>query len=237
MARARETDLYAPVKAHLEAAGYEVKAEVGPADVVGVLGDALVVVELKAGFSLTLLSQAVTRQRLTDTVYVAVPRWQGKAGWRAFKANVDLCKRLGLGVLSVRLEDGFVQVHADPMVFKPRKSPAKRARLLGEFARRDGDPNTGGTNGKIVTAYRQDAERLAVFLAANGASKGAVVAKATGVARATEMMRTNHYGWFDRVATGTYQLSATGLEKADSFDQDQVAPLPQAVSGGDSAKG
>ncbi|MCB1331644.1 MAG: hypothetical protein KDK28_20250, partial [Maritimibacter sp.] len=71
----RETDLYAPVKAHLEAAGYEVKAEVGPADVVGVAGDAVVVVELKAGFSLKLLQQAVARQAVSDAVYVAVPRW------------------------------------------------------------------------------------------------------------------------------------------------------------------
>lgn len=216
MAKTRETDLYPPVKAHLEAAGYEVKGEVGPADVVGVRGDDLVVVELKTGFSLTLLQQAVARQKMTDTVYVAVPRWAGRMGWRAFKGNVDLCKRLGLGVLSVRLEDGFVQVHADPVPFKPRKAPARKARLLGEFARRAGDPNRGGTNGRIVTAYRQDAERIAAFLAANGASKGAVVAKATGIARATEMMRANHYGWFEKVATGVYSLTEAGqTQKAD----------------------
>lgn len=214
MARLRETELYAPVKAHLEAAGYEVKAEVGPADVVGVIGEAMIVVELKAGFSLTLLQQGVARQKLTDTVYVAVPRWRGRAGWRAFKSNVDLCKRLGLGVLSVRLADGFVQIHADPVAFTPRKSPARRARLLGEFARRAGDPNTGGSNGKIVTAYRQDAERLAAYLAESGPAKGAVVAKATGVARATEMMRVNHYGWFEKVTTGVYLLSEAGREAA-----------------------
>ena len=210
MPRVKETDLYAPVKAHLEAAGYVVKAEVGPADVMGVAGDEVVLVELKAGFSLTLLQQAVARQKITETVYVAVPRWQGRAGWRAFKGNVDLCKRLGLGVLSVRLEDGFVQVHADPKPFRPRPSPVRRGRLLGEFARRDGDPNTGGTRGRIVTAYRQDAEKIAAFLAANGASRGATVAKATGVASATRLMAANHYGWFERVATGTYGLTAAG---------------------------
>ncbi|OIP84297.1 MAG: hypothetical protein AUK37_05770 [Rhodobacterales bacterium CG2_30_65_12] len=222
MPRPRETDLYAPVKAHLEAAGYEVKAEVGPADVVGVMGEALVVVELKAGFSLTLLRQAVARQKLTDHVYVAVPRWQGRAGWRAFKGNVDLCKRLGVGVLSVRLEDGFVQTHADPVPFRPRKAPARRARLLGEFARRAGDPNTGGTNGRIVTAYRQDATRLAAFLAANGPSKGAVVAKATDVGRATEMMRVNHYGWFEKVATGVYRISDAGREQLARSDNGRI---------------
>ena len=211
MGTIRETDLYAPVKAHLEAAGYEVKAEVGPADVVGVAGDAVVVVELKAGFSLKLLQQAVARQAVSDAVYVAVPRWTGRAGWQAFKGNVGLCRRLCIGVLSVRLEDGFVEVHADPKPFAPRKSKARRARLLGEFARRTGDPNTGGTGsrvgGKIVTAYRQDAERLAAYLAEHGPAKGAVVARATGVARATEMMRTNHYGWFVPVTRGVYGLA------------------------------
>jgi len=214
MARLRETDLYPPVKAHLEAAGYTVKAEVGPADVIAVAGDDVLVVELKAGFSLTLLQQAVARQAITDAVYVAVPRWQGRAGWKAFKGNIGLCRRLGLGVISVRLDDGFVQVHAEPVPFRPRKSPKRKARLLGEFARRAGDPNTGGTRGKVMTAYRQEAERIAAYLAEQGASRGAEVARATGVARATEMMRANHYGWFERVSTGVYQLSDQGRRLA-----------------------
>lgn len=211
MARIRETDLYAPVKAHLEAAGYEVKAEVGPADVVGVMGEEIVVVELKAGFSLKLLQQAVARQKITDTVYVAVPRWQGRPGWQAFRGNLELCRRLCVGVLTVRLADGIVEVHADPKPFRPRKARARRARLLGEFARRTGDPNTGGSGGRVMTAYRQDAETLAAYLGTHGACKGAAVAKATGVARATEMMRTNHYGWFERVAVGIYGLTPVGL--------------------------
>ena len=211
MTNTQETALYAPVKDWLEALGYEVKSEVGPADVVALReGDAPVIVELKTGFSLTLLQQAVARQALTEAVYVAVPRWKGKAGWRAFKGNVGLCRRLGLGVLSVRLNDGTVQVHADPAPFRPRVSKVKRARLLGEFAKRDGDPNVGGTRGRIVTAYRQDAERCRSFLLENGASKGSVVAKGVGVGRATRMMADNHYGWFKRVSVGIYDLTEEG---------------------------
>ena len=221
MARVPETDLYAPVKTHLEAAGYQVKAEVGAADVMGINGDDIVLVELKAGFSLKLLHQAVARQRITDIVYVAVPRWQGRAGWRAFKNNVDLCRRLGVGVLSVRLADGLVEVLADPKPFAPRKAPVRKARLLSEFARRIGDPNTGGSGGKVVTAYRQDAEKLARYLAAHGESRGAVVAKATGVARATAIMRANHYGWFERVDRGLYGLAPAGARLIDPSDADQ----------------
>ena len=211
----RETALYAPVKAWLEGLGYAVKAEIGAADVMALReGAEPLVVELKTGFSLTLLQQAVARQAVTDTVYVAVPRWKGRAGWRAFKGNIGLCKRLGLGVLSVRLEDGFVQVHHDPAPFRPRKSKARRAALLGEFARREGDPNQGGTRGARITAYRQDAERLRAYLAQNGPTKGAVVAKATGVRRATRMMADNHYGWFVRVEKGIYQLRPEEAEAA-----------------------
>ncbi len=38
-AKIRETDLYAPVKLLLEGQGYEVKGEIGSADVVGVRGE------------------------------------------------------------------------------------------------------------------------------------------------------------------------------------------------------
>lgn len=207
MAGIKETELYAPVKAWLEGMGYEVKGEVGAADVVALReGAEPLVVELKTGFSLTLLQQACARQAVTDAVYVAVPRWTGKAGWRAFKGNTGLCKRLGLGVLSVRLKDGFVQVHADPGPYQPRKSALRKSRLLGEFTKRAGDPNQGGTRGRVVTAYRQDAERCRDYLAEHGAARGRDVARATGVEKATTIMRDNHYGWFEKVETGVYRL-------------------------------
>ena len=211
MARVSETELYAPVKAWLEDRGFEVKAEVGAADVVARRGeDDPVIVELKTGFSLTLLQQAVARQRVSDWVYVAVPRWAGKTGWRTFKGNVGLCKRLGIGVLSVRLEDGHVQAHCDPVEYRPRKSKPRRGALLKEFDRRRGDPNEGGTRGAVTTAYKQEMMRCARFLAEHGASKGAVVARGAEVVAATRMMREDHYGWFEKVAVGVYDLSDAG---------------------------
>ncbi|RFP88800.1 hypothetical protein DZK27_07770 [Rhodobacteraceae bacterium 63075] len=212
MSRIRETELYAPVKAYLEAQGYLVKGEVGAADVVARRGqEEPVIVELKTGFSLQLLQQAVARQRITDLVYVAVPRWTGKAGWRTFKGNVGLCKRLGVGVLSVDGASGAVKAHADPAPFTPRKSKRHRAALLREFERREGDPNEGGMMREtIVTAYRQDAIRCAAFLAENGPSRGRDVKAATGVAQATTLMRDNHYGWFEKLDIGVYGLGNAG---------------------------
>ncbi|MBU2980946.1 hypothetical protein KO498_03880 [Lentibacter algarum] len=214
MAQVKETELYAPVKAYLEGQGYDVKGEVGAADVVARRGvDELLIVELKLGFSLQLLQQAVARQRMSEHVYVAVPRWKGKAGWRSFKGNVGLCKRLGVGVLSVRLSDGVVQAHADPVEYQPRRSKVKRGVLLREFDAREGDPNKGGmTRETIVTAYRQGVVRCAEYLQANGPSRGRDVKDATGVIKATTMMRDNHYGWFESHEKGVYGLTNAGKE-------------------------
>jgi len=220
MAKLRETDLYPPIKAWLEGKGFEVKAEVGAADVVARrAGDDPLIVELKTGFSLTLLQQAVARQQVSDWVYVAVPRWAGKIGWRTFKANVGLCKRLGIGVLSVRLKDGHVQAHCDPVEFRPRKSKPRAGALLKEFDRRRGDPNLGGTRGAITTAYKQEMQRCAEHLWAHGPCKGADVARASEVTQATRMMRDNYLGWFQKVSVGVYDLSAEGRAQMQTKGQ------------------
>lgn len=212
MGRTQETELYAPVKVFLEAQGYEVKAEVAGADVVACRdGDDPVVVELKTAFSLSLFHQGVARLAITDLVYVAVPRGQGKRWLKSLKENKVLCRRLGLGLLTVRLADGFVEPHLDPAPYAPRKSKPRQQRMLREFARRVGDPNTGGqTRQTIVTAYRQDALRCAQHLMEHGPTKGSLVAKATGVDRATRMMADDHYGWFERVEKGIYALTPKG---------------------------
>ncbi len=213
----KETDLYPPIKAYLEAQGYEVKAEVGPADVVAIRGEeGPVIVEMKTRFSLALFHQGVARLAISDVVYLAVPRQSGRAAWRALQENVKLARRLGLGLMTVRLKDGFVEVHCDPGPYAPRGSKVRKERLLREFAKRQGDPNMGGTRGAIVTAYRQDALSCAIHLVATGPCKGAVVKHATGVERATTIMRDNHYGWFEKVETGIYAVTEAGRGAVDA---------------------
>lgn len=212
----QETQLYPPVKAFLEGQGYDVKAEIGAADVVACrAGEDPVIVELKTGFSLSLIHQAIARQSITDAVYVAAPRGKGRRFQTALKQMVSLCRRLGLGLITIRLKDEHLEVHCDPGPYAPRKSKPRKAALLREFARREGDPNTGGaTRHGLVTAYRQDALRCAGCLAANGPTKGAQVAKETGVTKATRLMADNHYGWFERVEKGVYGLTEKGREAA-----------------------
>ena len=207
----RESALYAPVKALLEAQGYTVKGEVGAADMVALRGDEPpVIVELKLRITLALFHQAVARLSVSDHVYIAVPRPSGKSAKRQLKDNLALSRRLGLGFIVVRPE-GRVEVLCDPGPYTPRKNKRKSARLLREFHALRGDPNEGGaTRHGIVTAYRQDALACAAFLVGAGASRGRDVAKSTGVARATAVMRDNHYGWFEKVETGVYRITGEG---------------------------
>jgi hypothetical protein len=219
----KEVDLYPDLKAFLEGQGYEVKAEIGACDVMAVRGaEPPVIVEMKLSFSLALVMQGVARQSLFDTVYLAVPA--PKKGWPArYKDIVAVCRRLGLGLLAVHPGQG-VEAHLDPGPYVPRRNVARAGKLLREFQRRVGDPNQGGSTGvKRMTVYRQDALRC-LNLLAGGAMKGAEVARATGVSRATTLMRDDHYGWFERLEKGVYGLTVVG-QAALTTHADDIARL------------
>lgn len=208
----KETDLYQPIKSLLEGQGYEVKAEIGAADVMAVRGDeAPVIVELKTAFSLALFHQGIERQAITDFVYIAIPHGTGKPFLKALKNNKSLCRRLGLGLITVRMKDGFTEIHLDPAPYKPRQSKNKQQRMLREFAKRVGDPNEGGsTKTTLMTAYRQDALKCLLHLSKQGATKASIVAKSVDVERARNIMAHDHYGWFEKVQKGIYGITPKG---------------------------
>ena len=216
----RETDLYPPVKNLLETQGYDVKAEIGAADIMAVRGEEPpVIVELKTAFSLTLLHQATERLKVTDLVYVAIPEWKGRAGWKSFVANRSLCRRLGIGLITVPETLDRADVHLDPGPYFPRKSKTRQNRMLKEFQHRVGDPNQGGSSTRIqvMTTYRQDALRCLFYLHGNGPSKASLVANACGVNRARNIMADDHYGWFERVERGIYAVTPKGIEAMSSY--------------------
>src|SRR5262245_28536715 len=125
----RASDLYSPVKAFLEAQGYTVKGGIGGCDAFGTRGgESPVIVELKIQFNLALVLQGVDRLSLTDRVYLAVARPRGRRGPGASVYHRDvrkLCRRLGLGLMTVDASGGNVEVLVDPEPYRPRKK-AKR---------------------------------------------------------------------------------------------------------------
>ena len=200
-----ESDLYAPVKTLLEGQGYVVKGEIRGCDVVGVRGrEAPVIVELKRVFGLGLVLQGIDRLMLSERVYLAVGQWP-----KPMKNVRKLCRRLGLGLIVVAHERADIVL--DPLPYRPRKNARKLGRLLGEHARRVGDPNRGGASTRVptMTAYRQEALRCAELLRA-GAMKVAEMRTVADVPNVSKILQRDYYGWFERLERGVYALTPQG---------------------------
>jgi hypothetical protein len=207
-----ETSLYGPVKAFLESLGFTVKGEIGGCDVVGLFpGEPplVVICELKLQFNLELVLQGVDRLAACDEVWLAArlsSRGNGRERDVRFRS---LCRRLGLGLLGIAADD---QVHVliSPAAPSPRRDPKRRARLVDEHRRRQGDPAIGGGSRRpIMTAYRQEALACAAALSA-GAKRPRDLREITP--RAATILRRNVYGWFIRTERGIYDLSAAGRD-------------------------
>lgn len=213
------------MKRFLESQGYQVKAEVEDCDVAAVRGDEeTVVVELKLSLNLDLVLQAVERLSVTSKVYVGIPVGNHKIRKRR-RQTVKLLRMLGLGLLMIDpySEKHNVDVVLDPVEYRPRQSRRRQELLLGEFVKRVGDPNLGGASVRkgIMTAYRQRALEIALFLKINGPTKAAEIANATLDPKARNILYRNVYGWFDRPSKGIYELSSRGIQEIPLWTVDQ----------------
>ncbi len=226
----KESDLYLPLKRFLESQNYEVKGEVGDCDAMAVRGrEDPVVVELKLSFNLDVVLQAVDRLLLTPKVYIGIPK-QCKSLKRRRRHILKLLRMLGLGlvVIDPDLENGSVKVLLDPGEYRPRKSKHRQERLLGEFVKRVGDPNLGGTEKRkgIMTVYRQRALTIARFLQMQGPTKASHIAKTIREPKARDILYRDVYGWFDRTARGVYELSPRGKKEIPLWgEQAENTPL------------
>lgn len=224
----KETDLYAPVCRYLKGQGYEVKAEVKHCDVVAIRGDEPpLIIELKTRLNLELILQAADRLSLSEQVYIAFPAsaplW--RRHWRRVR---DLCRRLGMGIITLSDKSLQLKVRLDPTPYRPRGSRSRQHRLLAEFEHRVGDHNVGGSTGqKIMTAYRQNALRCATVLA-DGTQKLADIREQTSLTQAGSILQKDHYGWFERVQRGHYQLTPKGHTALEEYAE-VIAQLSRAL--------
>jgi hypothetical protein len=214
----RETDLYPPLVAHLASLGYTVRGEVNGCDIAASRGDDLLVIEMKRAFSTQLLVQATKRQRLTDSVYIALPKPKQTPHWRGIR---HLLRRLELGLIFVCFHGRrkpTVEVVFHPLPYQRQKRSRLTRAVLAEMSARSGDFNQGGaTRTKIVTAYRENALRIACQLDANGPmSPRQLRALGTGP-KTHSILYSNFYGWFERVDRGVYALGQRGREELGNF--------------------
>ena len=204
-----ETSLYLPVKRFLEGLGFEAKGEVCGCDVVALdqgTPAAVVIAELKRGFSLDSVLQALDRLPACDEVWLAVRasrRGRGREGDPRVK---KLCRLLGFGLVAVAARK--VEVIVEPVPWRPRRDPKRRSRIVEEHRKRKGDPALGGsTQRPIMTDYRQQALECAKALAlAPGRPRDL---KAT-IPDAPKILQRNVYGWFERIEGGRYGLTDRG---------------------------
>ncbi|WP_152394721.1 DUF2161 domain-containing phosphodiesterase [Paenibacillus guangzhouensis] len=235
MAIQHETELYEPIKRFYEARGYTVKGEVRHCDLVAVSQDEqdIVIVEFKKTFNLALLLQGVDRMQSSEQVYLAVERNRSKKGAvnQRWGELTRLCKRLGLGLLTVTFyktkkpivevlcESAAATQYITAPVNKPaRVSSRRKNRLLQEFNERSGDYNVGGsTKRKLVTAYREKALNLAKCLHEHGQLSPRRLRELCGYSNTATMLQHNYYGWFARASRGIYELTPVGLAALEEY--------------------
>lgn len=217
-----EQDLYGPVRDYLEGLGYEVKGEVKDCDITALRDGELIVVELKRGFTLELIYQALDRQRVADGVYVAVPL--PRRGYMAphIREMQSLCRRLELGLIFVGFTQGGapqIDVALHPkQASVPRRDKKRRLAVIREHESRTGSANTGGVSRKkILTAYKEQALRTARLLRESGPAPVEDVKRMGGPDNAASILGRNVLGWFDRELGPDgrkylYRVNGKGLE-------------------------
>ncbi|MFH1137062.1 MAG: DUF2161 family putative PD-(D/E)XK-type phosphodiesterase [Pseudomonadota bacterium] len=217
-----ETQLDEPIRDWLASQGFTVRAEVHHCDLAAFRENDLVVVELKRSLGLEVILQAVDRQRICPSVYIAVPGPLERTPPARRRKILHLLRRLELGLAVVDFEasppETRVILHPEP--HQARRNLKRKRILLEEAGRRSGDFNQGGSTGrKLVTVYREKAVFIACCLARFGPLSTAQVRKLGGDAKCQAILYDNHYKWFLRIGRGLYRLSQQGREELESYPQ------------------
>lgn len=221
-----EKDLFPPVKKYFSKLNYEVYGEVNDCDVVAVKADELIIIELKLHFNSDLLIQATNRQRLTDQVYVAIPKPRFKRNSKKWHDMCHLLKRLELGLIMVTFLKSTtkLEVILEPGPYDRKYSvqsyKRKRQKLFDEIKGRNINNNIGGSNQtKIMTAYKESCIQIATcFLHYGPLSPKKLRQLGTGD-KTLSILSQNHYGWFRRIARGVYDLSELGKKELTKFPE------------------
>ncbi|WLR57172.1 DUF2161 family putative PD-(D/E)XK-type phosphodiesterase [Mesobacillus subterraneus] len=223
MTKLYEADLYEPIRKHFIKQGYRVNGEVHDCDLTAVKDDSLIIVELKLNLNIDLLLQATRRQRLTDLVYIAIPKPK-RISRKRWNDIIQLVKRLELGLIIVSFSGNRrsveFKVHPEPYKRMSSKNTRKKAALMKEIEGRSADYNIGGSSKtKIMTAYKENCIQIACYLEKLGQmSPRALVALGTGD-KTPLILQKNYYNWYERVARGIYVISEQGKKELEDYPE------------------
>jgi hypothetical protein len=217
-----EVDLYKPIKNHFTKHGFDVYGEVHDCDLVAEKEDELIIVELKLNLTVELLIQATKRQRLTDIVYIAIPKPKYKMNSKKWHDLCHFIKRLELGLIVVAfLKSGpKMDVIISPGPFDRKKSlqNKKKKRLLEEIKGRNVENNVGGSHKtKIMTAYKENSIHIASCLDRFGPLSPKTLREMGTGEKTLAILNKNYYGWFEKVQRGIYIISEAGKRELKEY--------------------
>ncbi len=225
MKKLKEADLYQPIQKHFHKQGYQVNGEVNDCDVTAIKEDELVIVELKLSLNVELLIQATKRQRLTDLVYIAIPKPKRPRSKR-WNDVCHLVRRLELGLVTVSFTTKTPKLDfvIHPQAFDRKKnmknSKRKRASLIKEIEGRSADYNVGGSNKtKIMTAYKENCIQIACYLEKHGPMSPRNLAKLGTGEKTPSILQKNYYRWFERVKRGVYEVTEHGKKELEKYPE------------------
>lgn len=218
----QEIDLYKPIQTYFLREGYEVYGEVKDCDIVAVKDEELVVIELKLTLSVDLLIQASKRQRITDKVYVAIPKPKHRLNSKRWTEKCHLIRRLELGLIVVSSpgKRGRAEIIFEPTPFIRRKNKRKQDSIMKEINGRSADYNVGGSNRtKIMTAYKENCIQIACYLENLGPLSPKKLNQLGSGKNTSSVLTKNYYGWFERIKRGIYVITEKGKEEIKEYPE------------------
>lgn len=214
-----ESDLYEPVQQLFEKHGYAVYGEVNDCDIVAIKEEEPLIIELKLKLNLELLLQAAKRQKISEEVYIAIPKPSYSLRSQKWRDLTHMIRRLEMGLIFIYFETEHTEakIMISPTPFSRKKSmqqsKKRKTKLLTEIKGRSGNYNVGGSSQKkIMTAYKENCIYIAVCLKKFGPLSPKQLRQIGTGDKTPKILSANYYGWFDRIRRGVYALNEAGIE-------------------------
>ena len=95
-----------------------------------------------------------------------------------------------------------------------------REKAIKEFKGLSGDYNIGGTNKvKKMTAYKESAISIAMYLDRFGPAKASQIKKFGCGEKSWQILYSNFYGWFQKQGEGVYAITDKGRSDIKNFPE------------------
>lgn len=221
MAKILEKDLFIILKTHFQNQGFEVQAEVMDVDLIFYKPNFFGLVELKLGFNVTVIYQALERKKICDDVYIAVTKPK-KYSVKEYHRMRNLCKLLTIGLIVIDPITEICKVIIEPSTSQIKKTKLKKfnQKFQGLVLK---NPVGGVTNQKIFTLYFQECFKAALIVRFVDVITPKQLREFDDLKITSQkILGDNYYGWFEKVSRGKYKLSKLGLDFLVRLDDPEL---------------